>query len=290
MLKQDPEEITIVTAYFNLGTYRSGSGYWDYASSHQIKQRMRPLGKIANPVVAYIEDDSVAEYFLKIRSCFPPSLTRVIKLNREDLWSFRLQSHIEVIYGQSSYPKHYPNTVSAEYTCASHAKYELLESASKENFFKTPFFAWLDINYFKNLDETSFEIFKLIPPGTFNVEMISMSQAWPHDPNIPVKEVIENNLVWVSGAMILGVQETVLNLTLNYRQTVEKLLKKELSASDEQIIYIMFSAPLRKHVKLHLKTFLCHDGQLDLFGRDARFLCLGYVCRNAWNKIHKPSL
>nr|KAG5714142.1 hypothetical protein BaRGS_020470 [Batillaria attramentaria] len=88
--------------------------------------------------------------------------------------------------------------------------------------------------------------------------------------------------------MILGDQKMVLNFTTHYKQTVDRLLKDDLSSGDEQTIYLMYSTPLRKPKQVKIKTYMCHDGQLGLYGRDTRFLCLGYVCKNAWDKIHKP--
>lgn len=288
ILQPDPEEITLVTAFFYLGAYKNGPGAWDYSNPYLQKQWMRPLGKIANPIVAFMEHDKDVEYFRQVRSCLPPSHTKIIKVRRQDLWSFRLRPYIKRIYDKSDYPHHDPNTVYPEHTCASHAKYELLEQATKNNYFQTPFFAWLDIAYFRNFDQTDFKIFKLVPPGTINFEMVAMSQAWPHDPNIPAKEVIRNNLVWVSGEMLLGDYKTVLNFTTHYKQVVERLLKDDLSSGDEQIIYLMYSTPLRKPKQVMVKTYMCHDGQLGLFGRDTRYLCLGFVSKNAWDKIHKP--
>ncbi|KAK7508429.1 hypothetical protein BaRGS_00000668 [Batillaria attramentaria] len=288
ILNTDPEEITLVTAFFDLGAYKNGPGTWDYSNPYLQKQWMRPLSKVANPIVAYFENDKDAEYFRQIRSCLPPSHTKIIKVRREELWSFRLRPYIKRIYSKTDYPRHDPNTVNPEHTCASHAKYELLEKATQKNYFGTPFFAWLDIGYFRNLDQTDFVVFKLVPPTTFNVEMVAMSQAWPHDPNVPAKDVIRNNLVWVSGEMILGDQKMVLNFTTHYKQTVDRLLKDDLSSGDEQTIYLMYSTPLRKPKQVKIKTYMCHDGQLGLYGRDTRFLCLGYVCKNAWDKIHKP--
>ncbi|XP_076462515.1 uncharacterized protein LOC143294880 [Babylonia areolata] len=286
--KADPEEITVVTAFFNLGSYRNGPGAWDYSNPYQQRQWMRPWGRVANPVIAYIEEDEVADYFRDIRSCLPSTKTIIIKVKRGALWAFSLRPRLERIYQKPGYPQHHPNTVYPDHTCASHAKYELLQRTVKENPFKTPFFAWMDTGYFRNLDQTHFELFKLVPPTTFNTEMVSMSQAYPHDPNIPAKDVIKHNLVWVSGEMLLGLGEALTNFTLLYQETVARLLKAELSGGDEQIIFLMYSTPLRKPKQVMIKTYMCHEGQLELYGRDTRFLCLGYVCRNAWNKIHKP--
>lgn len=287
---KDPEEITIVTGFFNLGLYKNGPSSLDYSNPFQQKQWMRPLGRVANPVVAYFEDERDAAYFKEIRSCLPEARTQVIIVERKELWTFHLQPQYQRVYEKPGYPLHYPNTANADHTAASHSKYELLRRAVKKNRFHTPFLAWLDSGYFRNLDGTNFDLFKIVPPGTFNTDMVSMTQAYPHDPNIPAKEVIAHNLVWVSGEMLLGTGETLLNFTQLYRQTVEHLLKNDISGGDEQVIYLMYSTPLRRPKQVMIKTYLCHEGQLGLYGMDTRYLCLGYVAKNAWDKIHKPGV
>jgi hypothetical protein len=250
---------------------------------------MRTFGRIANPVVAYFDDAKNADYFKEIRSCLPAEKTKIIHMERKFLWSFQLRPRYQRIYDKPDYPRYYPNTVNAEHTAASHAKYELLRRAVKENYFKTPFLAWVDVTYFRKLDGTDFKVFKLVPPKSFNPDYVSMTQAYPHDPNIPAKDVINSNLVWVSGEMVLGTPDTLVNFTRDYRATVEHLLlKDELSCGDEQALYLMYSTPLRKPKQVMIKTYMCHEGQLGLHGMDTRTLCLGYVCRNSWEKIHKP--
>ena len=57
-----------------------------------------------------------------------------------------------------------------------------------------------------------------------------------------------------------------------------------LSNSDQSVIYAMNTAKLKRAHQVKIKTYLCHQGQLGLFGSDSRYFCLGYVCKDAWNK------
>ncbi|KAL8607184.1 hypothetical protein ACOMHN_009578 [Nucella lapillus] len=280
--KADPEEVTVVTAVFSPGPQGQGRLPWLHSTPHLLRRAMRPLGRMANPVIAYIEDEDVADYFRQIRSCLPPGKTRVVRVRRGELWSFGLRPQVERIHGLD------PGPADPDLTCAAHAKYEVLGRAVRANPFRTPFFAWLDPGYFSGLDQTRFEVFKLVPPATFNVETVSMTQAFPHDPNIPPKDVVAHGLVWVSGGMVLGAGPVLTNFTARYRDTVLTLLKRDLSAGDEQVLYLMYSTPLRRAGQVRVKAYMCHEGQLGLRGRDTRFLCLGYVCRNTWSKIHWP--
>lgn len=76
----------------------------------------------------------------------------------------------------------------------------------------------------------------------------------------------------------------MLNFTRQYEETFEELLKKGLANSDQEVIFSMYSVQMRKKSQVKVKTYLCYQGQLGLTGSDSRYLCLGYVCKNAWEK------
>ncbi|XP_071118238.1 protein HtrL-like [Haliotis cracherodii] len=290
MLRKEPDEITIVTAYVNLGMFKKGQEFGAYHTPYKYKQWMRPLAKMTNPVLAFMEDDADIAYFRKIRSCLPPTHTKVIKFDRHEMWAFGLIEKIKEIYSKNNYPKHYPNTVYPEYACAMHAKYEFIQKALDLNVFKTPAFAWLDIGYFRNLDKSGTTFFKLLPPQKFNTEKVGLTQAWPHDPNIDPSVVMRSNLVWVSGGLVLGINKTLQGFVQQYKWTVEALLKDGLANTDQQVIYAMFSTPMRhrynkKQIKIH--SYTCRQGQLGLYGPDSRYFCLGFLCKNIWEGIHK---
>ena len=145
--------------------------------------------------------------FREIRSCLPPSMTKIVKVERNNLPSFKHLPAVRRIYSRPSYPKHYPNTVYPEYTCAMHAKYDALQLSVIEDYFKTPYFAWLDIGLFRNLDGTDFSVFKMVPPDKFNPERIGFSQVWPQDPVRTPEMILKDKIVWVAGSMVLATQE-----------------------------------------------------------------------------------
>lgn len=284
MLQAAPDEMTIVTMFIDLGVFKKGEQPLSYHSPYKYKRWMRTFGKMVNRVVAYIENDEDIEYFKKIRSCLPPSHTKVIKIHREELPSFKHLPQIKSIYSQPSYPKYHPNTVYPEYSCAMHAKYDVLQRSCIMDFFNTPYIAWVDIGLFRSLDGTDYPIFKLVPPEKFNPERIGFSQAWPQDPVFTPEFVLKNKLVWVSGSMVLATKEYMLNFTRDYKEAVKELLDQGLSNTDQEVIYAMYSAKMRKAHYIKIKTYLCHPGQLGLFGPASRYFCLGYVCKNAWDK------
>ncbi|XP_035829830.1 uncharacterized protein LOC101857544 isoform X2 [Aplysia californica] len=278
------KEMTIVTMFIDLGVFKKGDQPLSYHSPYKYRRWMRTFGKIANHVVAFIEKDEDVEYFREIRSCLPPRLTKVIKVNREELPSFKHLSRIAEIYADPSYPKHYPNTVSAEYTCAMHAKYDALEKASTDDTFKNPYIAWVDVGLFRNLDGTKYRPFKLIPPQTFDKTAVGFSYVWPQRSESSVHTIMRQNLVWLAGGLVLAKREVMLKFTQDYQAAVEELLHRGLSNTDQEVIASMYSPEMLKEDYIKVQTFRCDQGQMGLFGPDARYLCLGYLCRHEWQK------
>ena len=159
----------------------------------------------------------------KVRSCLPDSHTKIIKINRDQLPAFRHLETIRKIYNKPSYPKVYPDTVYPEYSCTMHAKYDVLNSACKADFFETPYFAWLDIGLFRQLDQSLQPIFKLVPPEKFNPERVGMTQITPLDPVVPPEFVMRNTQKWVSGAMVLATREVCFTIHLSHYLNIEQI-------------------------------------------------------------------
>ena len=76
----------------------------------------------------------------------------------------------------------------------------------------------------------------------------------------------------------------MLNFTQDYKLAVKELLDQGLSNSDQEVINAMYTAKMRKPHYIKIKPYMCHQGQLGLHGSDARYFCLGYVCKNAWER------
>ncbi|RUS89711.1 hypothetical protein EGW08_002529 [Elysia chlorotica] len=284
ILQPESDEMTVVTMFLDLGIFKKGEQRFAYHSPYKYRSWMRVFGRMANRVVAYIENENDIQLFKEIRSCLPPMLTKIVKIDRKSLPSFKHLPAIRKLYSRPSYPKYYPNTVYPEYSCAMHAKYDVLEQSAIEDPFQTPYFAWVDIGLFRNLDGTNFPLFKIVPPEKFNPERIGFSQVWPQDPVLSPEKIIKEKLVWVSGSMVLATQEYMLNFTRDYKLAVKELLDQGLSNTDQEVINAMYTGKMRKPHYIKIKAYLCHQGQLGLYGPDARYFCLGYVCKHAWEK------
>ncbi|ESO92613.1 hypothetical protein LOTGIDRAFT_162529 [Lottia gigantea] len=288
-LKHEPDEITIVTALFDLGLVKKGHGVLDYHSPYKYKEWVRPFSKLTNPVVIFVEDDEIAKYVRSVRHCLPKSHTRIIKVSREELWAFSLLEKTRKIFEESTYPKHYPYTTNPEFSCLIHAKYEFLLQAVKKNYFKTPYFAWVDITMFKKLDESGTDVFKMLPPEKFNREKVGFTQVGPHDPHLDLDFIMMYRAVWVSGSMVLGTNQTLSRFIKRYKSSVEYLLDKGLANTDEHVIYSMYTTHMKKPGQVGIHTYRCHQGQLGLTGKDSFYFCLGYLCKATWENIHAGS-
>lgn len=97
----------------------------------------------------------------------------LLQTDREDLWPFQMEEQIRAIYEQPDYPKFSPNTVMPEYTCTQHAKYACLEDTFRERYFRSPYAAWLDIGYFRDVAGRR-RHFVIVPPADFDEDKVGL--------------------------------------------------------------------------------------------------------------------
>ena len=245
------DEITVVTAYFDLGKFSKGGGN-HYYTPKLYRDWMKVFGRMKNVLVAYLEKDDDVRYFKALRSHFPRNLTVIHHISREQLWSFSLKPKIKQIYESKNYPKHHPNTVIPEYSCAMHAKYEVLRRTILENPGKTKYIAWIDIGLYRAyLKETS--DFQLRLPKDFNNSFVSFSEVYKRDIKRDPKGIILGNHVWVGGATVLGRIDTMLLFSAMYMHFVEYFIEHSLMNTDQQIIYAAanVSSQFRNMIKVY---------------------------------------
>ncbi|XP_046567506.1 uncharacterized protein LOC124275868 [Haliotis rubra] len=102
-------EITVVTAYFNIGSFAKGSSANTFTPGKYMHW-MKVFGNIRNNLVAYTDSKDVYDLFMNLRRKFPSNTTKVFLIDRHNLWSFSLAEEIRSIYKQPNYPRHRPNT------------------------------------------------------------------------------------------------------------------------------------------------------------------------------------
>ena len=272
------DEITIVTAYFNLGEFKKGRIAYYKPSSY--RKWMYSLAKIKNTVIAFLEKDEDIKLLRDLRAHLPANATILHTVLRHELWSFSMMKYIKDIYDNPEYPKHYPNTVIPSYSCAMHAKYELLRQATLENPGRSKYFAWMDIGYFRDVDTDNAEDFILKLPKHFEPNLISYTEVNFRSVDLSPERIFKENHVWVAGGFILGHVDLMKDWTMLYMYLVEEFLKKGLANTDQQVVYAAANTneSIRKFIQIYHAT--TEDGDPWFY--------LGLLCRRAGENYHDP--
>lgn len=259
------DNITLVTAYFDLGQIRKGPFHTqDFA----VYQKWSSAYKfVANPLIFFTDSEQMAELFLLYRKNLPKNATKVVLIKSDELWAFSKAKLIKKIFSDPAYPKFSPNTINENYSCTMHAKYDLLEKVIKEKWFRTKFLAWVDIGYFRNqVDET--HKFHLKLPEDFSYQHISFTEINEFNKKLTPMGIIDENAVWVGGGMILGRLELMTVFISDYKEAVGRMLDEKLMSTDQQVIYIMYSNKLPGFTpKIQIQTHTLHTRDWFHLGR-----------------------
>ena len=266
-----PSNLTIVTAYWNLGTFQKGSGSLHFTTNTYIN--WAPVFRyLVNPLVVYTDSKEFKVLMETLRSDHVHN-TKIFLTNRTEFWPFQLTDKIKTVFDQPGYPKHHPNTVNPAYSAAQHAKYAVVAETVRKKVFDTPYYAWLDVGYFRDIVQRK-EFFKMeIPPG-FDSKRLSFNHISNQPMTTKPFTIFRNNIVWVGGGMFLGRGEVILKLEQLYHSAVLYFLEKKLMNSDQQVLYSIYSNEGRKALnpKVEIQLF-------DPKGPGNPWFYLGYLCR-----------
>ncbi|XP_052104119.1 uncharacterized protein LOC127737454 [Mytilus californianus] len=265
-------ELTLITAYFNIGSFKKGpqliysqSSYYDWMKSFQ---------SVNNSVILYTDAISLSVQFKLYRAHFPKHMTKVFIVNQRSLWAFQLKSRIEEIYSQPGYPIYYPNVGEPAYSCVMHAKYELMEQVIKEKLFKTKYIAWIDIGYFRR---TKPGCFKMEPPKDIRDDHILFSQVDFFKYHLTMTEIIYKSSLFIAGGFFIGRPDNLLLFIEDYKLAVESLLDMNVMNSDQQVLFILYSSKLPFNPRIPIQTFF---NPISLKkGRKDRWHFLGKLCQ-----------
>lgn len=266
------ENMTIVTAYFNLGSFQKG--YGNTFTSKLYFTWTKTFAYLVNPLVIYTDSKEFEDLMKKHRQKFP-SKTVIKRIQRDDIWAFRCIDKIKSVYSQPGYPKHHPNTVIPAYSSAQHAKYAVVADAVRQNYFNTEFYAWLDIGYFRDI-VSSQVYFRLDAPSNIEKNKLAMNRVYSRSFSEKPYNIMRHNVVWVGGGMFIGTKEIVLKFEKQYHKAVNYFLSKSLMNTDQQVIYSMYSDEGRAALK--------PDIELQLYiptGNGNPWFYQGYLCRHA---------
>lgn len=268
---KNTRNVTIVTAYWNLGTFQKGVGGLKFSINTYFKWAST-FKYLVNPLVVYTDCKEFKELMETLRSDRLNN-TMIYLLNRTELWPFQLVTQMKSVLDQPGYPKYYPNTVIPEYPAAQHSKYAVVAETIRKGVFANPYFAWVDIGYFRDVVERKVDFTLDIPPG-FDPGKISVNRVEGLSMNIDPFTIFRKNIVWVGGGIFLGKGEALLQFEQLYHRAVKYFLDQQLVNSDQQVLYSMYSKKGRETLKPNI--------ELQLYipkGSGNPWFYLGYLCR-----------
>lgn len=268
---KNTRNVTIVTAYWNLGTFQKGVGGLKFSTNTYFKWAST-FKYLVNPLVVYTDCKEFKELMETLRSDRLNN-TMIYLLNRTELWPFQLVTQMKSVLDQPGYPKYYPNTVIPEYPAAQHSKYAVVAETIRKGVFANPYFAWVDIGYFRDVVERKVDFTLDIPP-VFDPGKISVNRVEGLSMNIDPFTIFRKNIVWVGGGIFLGKGVALLQFEQLYHRAVKYFLDQQLVNSDQQVLYSMYSKKGREALKPNI--------ELQLYipkGSGNPWFYLGYLCR-----------
>ncbi|XP_076441266.1 protein HtrL-like [Babylonia areolata] len=267
-------EVTIITAYFNIGLLNKGGPFGVYTPEKYIRW-MSVFSRIDNPVIIFTDSLEVKHIFQDLRKGFPRERTQVHIVARESLWAFQLAPEIKDVFSQPNYPNHDPNTVHENYSCVMHAKFELVNKVITEELFHTKYLAWMDVGLFRGVVDEKRYTFPLVVPRDFDIWKVAYSGQRAFNPALTPMQIVAGNKVWVGGAMFLARPEVLYIYTQDYMWAVRRLLDMGIMSTDQQVIYIMYLPSFNFKPRVEIQTYTTH-GEDDWF-------YLGYMLKDAWD-------
>lgn len=265
-------EVTLVTAFFDIGSFQKGK-YQVYTPS-KYTEWMRAFKYIENPLYVYVDNEENADIFKDIRGERHRNRTKIIVLDRRKMWSFNLKENISHIFSNPKYPKFYPNTVLADYSCAMHAKYEVVKKSIETNAFNTKYFAWIDVGYFRDsLEKKNLDYFQIVQPPNFLPHKVAYNEVF--NPSIlTLRQIIYENKLWVGGGFFIAKSDVMLKWIEDYMYYTEQFIELNLISTDQQVIYGMIQPRIHKKIgkrRVAIQTYKGSDPSIWLY--------LGYLCK-----------
>jgi len=268
MLNDD--EVTIVTAYIDIGTFSKGSVTQKQGTS-QYLHWLTVFKSLTNPVVAYFDNQSHIEYFNELRQDYT-NRTQVHKIDLNSTWPFQHREKVLEIIHQKDYPIYYPNTVIPEYSLIMHMKYQLVNQVASTNPFGTKYIAWLDIGLFRSMaNRVKIPPYHIHPPPGFQQDKIAYNLVGSFK-NHTTEEIFLRNEFTVCGCFFIGQIPRMIEWTQGYKNAVETFFDMNLSNTDQQVLYAWMSNST--DVMDRVQLYKPRPGY-------SRWFSLGYICKEA---------
>ena len=263
-------DVTVVTAYFDIGMFLKSNPPVVYTPNH-YKRWMRKFKDITNPTIGFFTSKSDSDYFVRLRAANNLlNRTLIVLINETQLWTYQwLRPRIAHIFSDKNYPRYQPNTVNADYACLMHAKYELMLNAIQNNSFRTKYFSWVDIGLYRSYKNQK-ERFSISVPVNFDENSIAYTEVTRRNPHLTSRDIFLGNKVWLCGCFFIGRASVMARWSMEYLSHLILFTFQGLANTDQQVIYAMINCYLPA---ARLQTYINTDVNTDWF-------YLGYLSRN----------
>lgn len=254
-LRRGPKSrnITIVTAFFNLGPVQKGSEAVTRGPS-TYRTWMWPYRHIENGVVAYFDDPLVAAEFSEQRRSLP---TKVVIVNRSELWAFSTVNRSHQVFIQPDYPKNSPKSTNPDYVAAMHAKYELVARAVKgDDPFGSSYVAWMDLGIYRTLPTDATSSFTLRAPHCLHDDAVMFARIFPMANDYTLQSVMRNGHDWVGGGFFIARRDVLVSFYDDYSRHVESYLEQNLSNHDQSVLLAMYLPTASPRPAVPLQTIV----------------------------------
>ena len=272
-----------MTAFFDIGTLIKGDNN-NIRSPSKYKEWMKIFRYVENPLYAYVDTVENLEAFKEIRRPYSDR-TRVILIDKNEMWGFNLKENISKIFSNPSYPKFYPNTVNPDYSCAMHAKYGVMNQSTSENVFNTRYFAWVDVGYFSRSIKDIHSPFGITLPHKFREGSVSFGEVYS-PMRRTLRQIIENNEIWVAGGFFLANIKVMKRWVEDYMYYTKKFIELGLISTDQQVIYGLMQPSVQKSSKFRKRKININE----YISKNDKWYALGYNCTYNLNVILKDGV
>ena len=264
--------------HVNIGSFQKGKTQI-YTPSRYIAW-MRFFQFIKNPLYVYIDDEKYKSIFQEMRQKHFQNMTKITVLDRRKMWAFRLRQNISNIFSNPEYPKIYPNTIIAEYSCVMHAKYEVLQISIKDNAFNTKYFAWIDVGYFRDsIKKENMQQFKIALPPNFVPTKVAYNEVFSPFYRT-LEQIIYKNELWVGGGFFIAASDVMLKWVEDYMYYTERFIELGLISTDQQVIYGMIQPLIHKKIGKRRVAIQSYRGY-----KPTEWVYLGHLCKHDVAKI-----
>ena len=247
-----------MTAFFDIGSIAKGE-VDNIRTPSKYKEWMNIFRYVENPLYAYVDTLENQQAFEKIRQSYT-NKTKAILIDKNNMWGFSLKENISRIFSSPFYPKFYPNTVNPNYSCAMHAKYGVMNQSINENAFRTKYFAWVDIGYFSRSIDKMNSPFGIRLPYNFDERKVSFGEVYK-PMRRTLKQIIENNEIWVAGGFFLAKVNVMKKWVEDYIYYTQKFIELGLISTDQQVIYGLMQPSIQKNSKFRRRKVNINEFQ-----------------------------